>query len=40
MMQTVLYVSDSLQADKIGENFLLHPEKLYGGIVDTLTTED
>ena len=36
MMQTVLYASDSLQAQTIEESFLNNPEKLYLSIIDSL----
>lgn len=38
MMQTVLYAADTMQAEAVGESFMKCPEKLYGGIIDLLTS--
>ena len=38
MMQTVLYAADSLQANVLCDNFTADPSKLYGGIIELLTS--
>ena len=37
MMQTVVFAADYLQAQLLGENFVNDPQKLYSGIIDSLT---
>ncbi|MBE6716264.1 MAG: DUF4364 family protein [Ruminococcaceae bacterium] len=37
MMQTKLFAADYLQAELVGENFMKNPDKLYSGIIDSLT---
>jgi hypothetical protein len=37
MQQTTLYAADILQAEALGERFMDAPDKLYAGIIETLT---
>ena len=37
MMQTTIFAADYLQAQLVGENFMKNPDRLYSGIIDSLT---
>ncbi len=36
MMETLLYASDSIQANAVADAFMENPANLYGGIIDAL----